>query len=220
MAGFGEAPPISACSAAGAAYDGMRRSPKLGLCSALAHNGLPPRSSKLHAGPMKEPALSAALALCAFVVACGEGQPSSAEREQFRASASRVEAEGVSLVIEPCGVPQQCDFLFGITNGSDHCVAFSEMELPSRTSLWLDTTLNVPRRIEGVPTTRARQTFVILPPGSGFRQGVDVQAISGMHDLGYSTLRLTTHFIRCTGFDTPTDAVQLQSGAITFERTP
>jgi hypothetical protein len=141
-----------------------------------------------------------------------------AYRAPYTASASTVQISDVELAIEPCSVPQQCDFLYRISNRSDRCVAFSEIDLPSGGHVWLDTTLRgASRRITGYPVDRVRYTFVILQPGDTFREGVDLQAITGSHDLDSSNITFATNFFECASFAGVTsNSQELVSAPITF----
>jgi hypothetical protein len=142
-------------------------------------------------------------------------------RTLYAVSSQAVQASGVELTFESCSRPQQCDFLFQIANNSDRCVAFSEVSLPGRDYVWLDTTFNALPRIVGNPDGRVRRSFVVLPPRESIRQGVDLRAITGLRDLGNSRITMTTRFFECTAFTgAQAESFELVSAPITFTAVP
>lgn len=150
---------------------------------------------------------------------------SCSEQPRFRASPSRVEAQGVSLAIVPCEPTRPaCDFEFELANHSDHCVAFLGISLPPDSFIFFESTF--PSRIQGYPSERARHSWVVLQPGDRFGEGVDVQSLSGLRDLTALSFTVSTRFTPCASFVQPTGIVpsqpgvdqELESETITFSR--
>lgn len=142
-------------------------------------------------------------------------------RTLYAVSAETAQVSGVELAIHSCLIANGCDFIFEITNRSDRCIAIHETSLPSGEVVWLDTTLNVSRRISAQPAPRVRYTYVILAPGERVSDGVDVRAISGLRDLRNSTIVMTTHFFECSAFSgAPSQTLELVSSDITFAVVP
>ncbi len=163
--------------------------------------------------------VAAILVLSLALISCDRDTRDDAPyRAPYTASASAVQVSNVELAIEPCSLPQQCDFFYRISNRSDRCVAFSEIDLPSGGHVWLDTTLRgASRRITGYPVDRVRYTFVVLQAGDEFREGVDLQAITGSHDLGNSNITFATGFFECASLTgAPGNSFELVSAPITF----
>lgn len=152
---------------------------------------------------------------------------SCADEPRFRASASQVETQGVSLAIEPCDpVRPECDFELEVANHSDRCVAFLGISLPPDSFIFFES--GFPSRIQGHPSERARHTWVVLQPGDRFGEGVDVQALSGRQDLTSVSFTVSTRFTPCTNFvqsadGNPSDPAvveggELESEILTFSR--
>lgn len=151
---------------------------------------------------------------------------SCSDQARFRASASRVEVQGVSLAIESCEPSRpRCDFEFELTNESDRCVAFHNIRLPPESYIFFESTL--PARIQAQPSERALYTWVVLRPGASFAGAVDVQALTGLRDLSAISTTVSTEFISCSSFvlteqsvsqEEPVEPRELESGTITFSR--
>jgi hypothetical protein len=163
--------------------------------------------------------VAAIFALALGIMSCDRDTRNDApSRAPYTASASTVQVSNVELAIEPCSLPQQCDFFYRISNRSDRCIAFSEIDLPRGGHVWLDATLRgASRRMTGYPVDRVRYTFVVLQPGDTFREGVDLQAIVGSHDLSNSNITFATGFFECATFaGAPGNSFELVSAPITF----
>jgi hypothetical protein len=142
-------------------------------------------------------------------------------RPLYTVSSPAVEVSSVELTFESCSLAQQCDLIVQISNKSNRCIAFNQVELPRRDHVLLDTSFNLPRRITGYPAESVRQTFIVLQPREEFRQAVDLHAIYDVSDLGGASITFTTGFFECTAFTGgPSEWFDLVSGPITFERTP
>jgi hypothetical protein len=162
---------------------------------------------------------AAIFALVLAITSCDRDARNDAPyRAPYTAAASAVQVSDVELAIEPCSLPQQCDFFYRISNRSDRCIAFSEIDLPRGGHAWLDTTLRgASRRITGYPVERVRYTFVVLQPGDTFREGVDLQALTGSYDLSDSNITFATGFFECASFaGAPGNSFELVSAPITF----